>query len=243
MFDAVSENEETAYVLHRRPYRETSLLVDLFARGAGRLRVVARGGRRSRLAGQPFVPLVVAWSGRGGLKTLIRAEPAVPGTPAPPGRALYLGLYVNELLMRLLPEWDPHPALYEGYGRLLRGLAGQGEPEPLLRRFELQLLAELGYGFALDRTADGTPLGADDCYRFVPGSGLMPASGKRHGPDSAGLRGCHLLAMAADDYRDPDTRRCAKQLLRAALAEHLGERPLRSRELFRQRSPAAEPPR
>jgi len=238
----VSENEETAYVLHRRPYRETSLLVDLFARGAGRLRVVARGGRRSRLAGQPFVPLVVAWSGRGDLKTLIRAEPAVEGTPVPPGRALYLGLYVNELLMRLLPEWDPHPALYEGYGRLLRGLAGQGEPEPLLRRFELQLLAELGYGFALDRTADGVSLDADDCYGFMPGSGLIPASGARRGPGSTGFRGCHLLAMAADDYRDPDTRRCAKRLLRTALAEHLGERPLRSRELFRRLGPAAEPP-
>ena len=238
----MSENEEAAYVLHRRPYRETSLLVDLFARGAGRLRVVARGGRRSRIAGQPFVPLVVAWSGRGSLKTLIRAEPAVPRASVPSGRALYLGLYVNELLMRLLPEWDPHPGLYDGYGRLLRRLAEEGEAEPPLRRFELQLLAELGYGFALDRTAAGVPLGPDDCYGFVPGSGLMPASRTGQDPGGTGFRGLHLLAMAADDYRDPDTRRCAKRLLRAALAEHLGERPLRSRELFRQRVLAAEPP-
>ncbi|MFZ5654997.1 MAG: DNA repair protein RecO [Pseudomonadota bacterium] len=231
--------EEAAYVLHRRPYRETSLLVDLFARGAGRIRAVARGGRRTPAAGQPFVQLAVAWSGRSSLKTLTRAEPMVPLAPLPAGRELYLGLYLNELLLRLLPEADPHPRLYEHYRAVLAALPGGVHPEPLLRRFELALLAELGYGFELECTAGGQPLAGEGCYRFVPGVGLVAAAA---GSGGDLLQGRHLLAMAAEDYRDPEVCRCAKRLTRTALAEHLGPRPLRSRELFRKAVPGRRRP-
>lgn len=237
---AAAVEEETAYVLHRRPYRETSLLVDLFARGAGRIRVVARGGRTG-VAGQPFVQLAVAFRGRNALRTLTRAEPVAPPVPLPAGRELYLGLYLNELLVRLLPEADPHPRLYDHYRRLLADLPGGASAEPLLRRFELALLAELGYGFELHRTAGGQPLVGDACYRFAPGMGLVAAeSGAGAGGEV--LRGEHLLAMAADDYSDPEVRGCAKRLTRMALAEHLGSRPLRSRELFRKAVPSRQPP-
>lgn len=229
--DARAVSDEVGYVLHRRPYGETSLLVDLFARGGGRLRLVARGARRDR-TGQPFTELAVAWHGRGQLKTLTRAEP-MPG-PGPPlgGRALYLGLYLNELLLRLLPEGDPHPRLYARYRSQLAALAAATDAEPLLRRFELGLLEELGYGLGLEHTATGDPVRPEADYYYLGGAGVMAAGALPPGRGEP-LRGAHLLAIAADDYRDPGVRRSAKRLLRAALAEHLGARPLRSRELFR----------
>lgn len=226
-----------AHVLHRRPYRESSLLVDLFAQEHGRLRAVARGSRSGRgglgaQALQPFVPLEAAWTGSGALKTLTQAEATAPGAPRLAGRALYLGLYVNELLVRLLPEHDPHPALYGRYRQLLLELAGSVDAEPLLRRFELALLADLGYGLALDcdgRT--GLPIAPECEYVYVAGTGITRAAAG--GGGRTRLSGADLIAMAADDYAAAGARHCAKTLLRAALAEQLGERPLRSRELFR----------
>lgn len=222
-------------MLHRRPYRESSLLVDLFAQEHGRLRAVARGIRGGKSqALQPFVALEVAWSGGGTLKTLTQVEVAAPTAPLLTGRALYLGLYVNELLVRLLHEYDPHPALHARYRQLLRELAGPGDAEPLLRRFELALLADLGYGLTLDRDAHtGLRIVPDIDYVFVAGTGLIRRDAV--GGDAARhrLSGCHLLAMAAEDYTSAGARQCAKELLRAALADHLGGRPLRSRELFR----------
>lgn len=222
-------------MLHRRPYRETSLLVDLFAQEHGVLRAVARGIRGGKpQALQPFVALEVAWTGSGTLKTLTQVEVAMPTAPLLGGRALYLGLYVNELLVRLLPEYDPHPALYARYRQLLRELTAPGDAEPLLRRFELALLADLGYGLALDRDAQtGLRIEPDVDYVFVAGTGLVRRSAVRGDDTRQRLPGKHLLAMAEEDYTGAGVRQCAKVLLRAALADHLGERPLRSRELFR----------
>jgi DNA repair protein RecO (recombination protein O) len=209
--------------------------VDIFAQEHGRLRAVARGvrgGKPQEL--QPFVALEVAWSGSGTLKTLTQVEVSTPTSPLLRGRALYLGLYVNELLVRLLPEYDPHPALYARYRQLLRDLAGPGDAEPLLRRFELALLADLGYGLALDRDGHaGLRIDPDVDYVYVAGTGLVPRD--TVGGDDARHRlpGRHLLAIAAEDYTGADVRQCAKELLRTALADHLGGRPLRSRELFR----------
>jgi DNA repair protein RecO (recombination protein O) len=222
-------------VLHRRPYRETSLLVDLFAQEHGVLRAVARGIRGGKpQALQPFVALEVAWTGSGTLKTLTQVEITAPAMPLLTGRALYLGLYVNELLVRLLPEYDPHPALYARYRQLLRELTAPGDAEPLLRCFELALLADLGYGLALDRDAQtGLRIEPDVDYVFVAGTGLVRRGAVGGDDTRQRLPGKHLLAMAAEDYTGAGVRQCAKVLLRAALADHLGDRPLRSRELFR----------
>lgn len=222
-------------MLHRSPYRESSLLVDLFAREHGRLRVVARGVRGGKpQALQPFVALEVAWSGSGTLKTLTQVEVAVPTSPLLTGRALYLGLYVNELLVRLLHEYDPHPALHARYRQLLQDLAGAGDAEPLLRRFELALLADLGYGLTLDRDGHaGLRIEPDVDYVYVADTGLVRRDAVSGDAARHRLSGRHLLAMAAEDYTEAGVRQCAKELLRTALADHLGGRPLRSRELFR----------
>ncbi len=226
-------DHQPAFVLHRRAYRESSFLLELLTRDHGRVVAVARGVRSSRRAAvaecQPLQPLLVAWSGRGELKTLASAEIA-GSTHAPVGERLYSALYVNELLLRLLPVQDPHPVLFDAYAVLLAQLADDQALEPLLRGFELLLLRELGYGITLDRIADGDQvLEPGVSYRFDPAAGFRIADPAGGGDAYSG----HVLAaIAREDFSDPVTRRQAKQLLRAALAQLLGPRPLSSRRYF-----------
>lgn len=220
---AQPEALEAVWVLHARPYRNSSVILELLGQRRGRMGVVARGGRRNPLL-QPFRPLLANLGGRGELLTLAHIEAQGPVLPLA-GRALYCGLYLNELLVRLLHRHDPHPGLLTPYEATLTTLAaGVREQDVLLRHFELTLLTELGYGFSLTETADGEPLAAGQRYRFDPEQGLLPAT--------TGWPGEALLAIAAGDWHD-EARRTARDLLRAALAPHLGNRPLVSRELFR----------
>lgn len=214
---------EAVWVLHARPYRNSSLILEMLGQHRGRIGVVARGGRRNPLL-QPFRPLLATLGGRGDLLTLTHVEARGAVLPLA-GRALYCGLYLNELLMRLLHRHDPHPALLAPYEATLTTLAsGVPEQDVLLRHFELTLLNELGYGFSLTETADGEPLHTGQRYRFDPEQGLLPAA--------TGWPGDVLLAIADGNWHDA-ARRTARDLLRAALAPHLGSRPLVSRELFR----------
>lgn len=223
----------TALVLHVRPYRESSQLVELFSQEQGRLGLVANGSRRQKSGHkallQPFVPLQIRWRGAGDLKTLERLEPLALPVPLQ-GTALFSGLYLNELLYYLLERHTPYPALFSQYVQSLAGLAQARDPQPVLRRFELALLQALGYGVALDQTADGESLApeADYCYRHE--LGLIPASVAT--PAAERLPGGHLLAMAADRLETADCLATAKRLCRQALKPYLGDRPLRSRELF-----------
>lgn len=143
---------QPVFILHRRPYRNTSLLLDAFSPDHGRMGLAARGAAapRSRLKGllQPFTPLLLSWSGAGDLATLTGAEDAGLPIALPPHRVL-AGLYVNELLMRLLRRLDPQTGLFTAYRTLLTELATAPNEEPVLRRFEKQLLDELGYGLNL----------------------------------------------------------------------------------------------
>ncbi|MNJ08908.1 DNA repair protein RecO [compost metagenome] len=221
---------QPAYVLHSRAYRETSALVD-FLTPQGRLRAVmrrARGKGGSQV--RPFVPLEVELRGRGELKTVGRLDSV--GTAAwLHGDALFSGLYLNELLIRLLPAEDPHPVVFEHYAATLRAL-GAGRPlEPLLRAFEWRLLDELGYGFALDQDVNGEPLAIDGLYRLQVDAGLERVYLLQPGL----FTGAELAAMANADWEVPGALGAAKRLMRQALAVHLGGRPLVSRELFRKR--------
>ncbi len=229
---------EEGWVLHRRPYRETSLLLEVLTAGHGRLALVARGARRPRSAWQgllqPFRLLLLSWSLRGELGTLTGAEPAAPPLPLA-GRALWCGLYLNELLVRLLHRHDPHPGLHRTYGEALRGLAvagGERVRERVLRLFELQLLRELGYGLLLDRDAGGAPLVPEGRYAYDPARGPLPlAPGEPAPRGSVPVSGALLLELQRGRVGDAALP-AAKALLRAALGRCLGERPLRSRELF-----------
>lgn len=216
-----------AFVLHSRPYKETSALVDLFT-PQGRLRAVMRGAR-SRAGSQvrAFVPLEVELRGKGELKTLARAEPTATGYFLQ-GDALFSGLYLNELLLRLLPPEAAYEALFEHYSLTLTAMAGQRALEPLLRAFEWRLLQELGYGFSLELDRFAKPIEAKSWYRLSTEGGLEPVEMLAPGL----FLGADLLAMREADWRSPTALKAAKRLMRQALAMHLGSKPLSSRELF-----------
>ncbi len=216
-----------AFVLHSRPYRETSALLELLTPG-GRVAAVLRNARTGQGAlARPFVLLDLETRGRNELKSVIRLESG--GLPFwLEGAFLYSGLYLNELLVRLLPVEDPHPVLFGHYARTLALLARGEALEPALRAFEWQLLGELGYGFSLTRDTAGQPLAADACYRFWPEAGLERAE---HGSPAL-FSGASLLALARADWLWPGVLGTAKQLMRQALAPHLGPKPLVSRSFF-----------
>jgi DNA repair protein RecO (recombination protein O) len=225
---------EPAWILHRYPYRDSSLLLEIFSGAHGRLGLVARGARaqRSRWRGQlqGFTPLALSWSQRGELGTLTGLEARGPALPAT-GRLLLSACYLNELILRLVSRHDPHPRLFAAYEQALAELAGN--EEPALRRFEKCLLQELGYGLLLDREADnGLPVRADDVYLYRLESG--PVRCDNEPGDGLVLGGATLLALAADRLEDLQACREARPLLRAALALYLGGRPLRTREVMRQ---------
>lgn len=228
---------QPGYVLHRRPYRDSSLLLELFSPQLGRVGLVARGARqaKSRLHGvlQPFRPLLVSWTGSGELATLTAAEADGP-VPWLDGRALVGGFYINELLVRLLHRFDPHPALYAAYHASVQALADpQAVLEPVLRRFEKQLLEEIGYGLVLDHDAEeGRPIEPQSVYVYHLRHGPVPVRGEVPRADALVLRGQSLLDLACGDFHDETGLREAKRLTRAALAEQLGGRPLMSRRLF-----------
>ena len=233
---------EPVYVLHTRPYRESSQLVDLLSLNHGRIRVVARGSRRGgkrSLRLSPFTPYTTDWSGRGELKTLLTAEAGGNAVPLQ-GDRLYTGFYLNELLIRMLPEQDPHPEIHQHYHQLVAELAGMPETglstiEPMLRQFELHLLQQLGYQLVLDTDViTGESIVAECDYLFVPEQGLQGTFDQRTADHRALFNGADLLAMARSDYRQTAVLRSAKRLMRLALSPHLGSRPLHSRELFSQ---------
>lgn len=227
---------QSAYVLHTRPYRDTSLLVEIFTHDYGRIGLVARGVRssKSRYASllQPFNPLLISWSGQGELPTLSGAETAGMA-PQLNGDLLLSGFYLNELLMRLLQRGDAHPRLFEVYITSLASLAERNEQEPILRQFEHRLLQETGYGLILDHDVlSGESIDPEGSYQYLPDRGPVLASEQDN--NGIDVHGQTLLAIARDDYSHSRVRQEAKRLMRAVLAVHLGDRPLKSRELFQQ---------
>jgi DNA repair protein RecO (recombination protein O) len=222
-----------AFVLHRRDYSDTSLLLEVFTAEHGRLPLVAKGAKRPKSVGaallQPFTPVLLAWSGRGEVRTLVRIEPA--GRPvALVGNALYCGFYVNELLMRLLGRQDPHEVLFVFYQAVLEELASSQDLDRPLRRFELRLLGELGYQPVLDREADGQrPVHPDRFYVYKVEQGLLPTLEPDH---EGAIRGETLRRLLNGEALVGSQIREARGFARCLLAPHLGERPLHSRALF-----------
>jgi DNA repair protein RecO (recombination protein O) len=222
---------QPAFVLHRRRYGDTSLLVELLTRDEGRLVAVARGAAQSRSgrAGllQAFVPLLVGMRGRGEVGTLAGVEAA--GRPfALRGQALYCGLYLNELLLRLLVRGDAQPRLFADYLHTLGELATDAAPDGPLRRFELGLLQALGFALQLTLEADGrTPVVANGRYHYRVDAGPVPA------PHDGSYSGDMLLRLERGETLSGPARNEARQLMRQVLDHYLGGRPLRSRELFR----------
>lgn len=233
---------QPAYVLHTRPFRDTSLLCDILTQDHGRISGIARGARgsskrsrRGKPRWQAFTPLLVNWSTRSDLVNFSGLES--PGIPhISEGRALLCGFYLNELLTRLLHRHDPHPSLFSHYQHTLKQL---GSPDASLdislRRFELQCLQEVGYALPLapfqDVNAATMPV---QWFKYDTQQYFVPC----HADDPNAISNRQLHALAHQDFSDPHCRQAAKRLLRQAIAQLLEHKPLHSRTLFQATAPA-----
>lgn len=229
-------DQQPGFVLHTHPWRETSLIVEAFSRDHGRIALVAKGARRplSALRGviMAFQPLLLDWSGGGEVKTLVRAERS-GGQPLLSGRALMCGYYLNELLVRLTPREDPHPVLFEAYARAIATLARNEPQEPVLRRFELALLRELGYGIGLDTDSEsGEPVDPREDYVYIIERGPVRM------PDATGdlpsVGGQTLLDLEHDNFSRAETLAQSKALLRMLINHYLGGQTLQSRRVLKE---------
>jgi DNA repair protein RecO (recombination protein O) len=229
--------QQPAWVLHTLPWRETSLIVEAFTRDHGRVALAAKGARRpmSELRGvlMAFQPLLLDWTGGGEVRTLTRGE--WRGAQALlAGRALLCAYYLNELLLKLTAREDSHPALFDAY-ELAIGALRQGENLPtVLRRFELTLLRELGYGMMLGSDGNGQPFQPGEPYLYIieRGPWLSSSEAARETTGGVHVDGQTLLDLAADDFSRAETLREAGRLLRTLIHYHLGGQPLQSRRIF-----------
>jgi DNA repair protein RecO (recombination protein O) len=233
-------NARHGWLLHRRPFRDSSALVDLLLPGRGLVRAVARGihSGRSRLAQvlQPFSPIHASCSGRGQLDTLTHAESAAPPLLLA-GDALICAFYLNELLVRLLPQDEECDPILAAYGQTLQALhQGEQQLAAVLRPFEALLLAHLGYELDWQHDGHEQPLLADGRYHFTASDGWVPSGPPAQTAWSQSprqVKGATLLQMNQPQQQD-EWRQAARSVLRLMLDELLGDKPLQSRALMRQ---------
>ncbi len=227
--------DEPAFVLHSYPFRETSLLVEVFSRQHGRVPLVARGARRPKSAIRgllmSFQPLSLSWFGKHEVRTLHSAE-WQGGQPLLQGTALLCGFYLNELLLNLMVRDDPHEQLFDYYQQTLQRLAQGADMASTLRCFEKHLLQELGYALLLEHEAgNSTPIDAASSYRYVVERGAVRDTARAE--EGLLIAGKTLLDMARDDYTDAQSARQGKQLMRMLLNHHLDGKTLHTRELIK----------
>jgi len=222
-----------AYLLHRTPYSNSSLLLECFTREHGRFPAIAKGVKSSKKSGpallQPFNSLLIDFTGKGEVKTISGFEQDAEAIILK-GTTLYCGFYLNEVLMRILARNDPHAELFHYYENTLNELSSATDVEPILRSFEVLLLNELGYGLLLDQEAEtGKEIKHDSFYAFEIEHG--PREITR--PDRHAINGSTLHALAGNiPYHDREKSQ-ARMLMRRLLTHYLGDRPLKSRELFK----------
>ncbi|USH02928.1 DNA repair protein RecO [Grimontia kaedaensis] len=227
------EGLQRCFVLHSRPYSETSLILDVFSENHGRVSLMAKGarGKRSPLKGalQPFTPLLMKWSGRGEMHTLRHAEAMGLAIPLS-GNALFSGFYLNEILSRVVEPETAYHQLFFDYVNALTDLAQHSNPEPALRCFELALLDSLGYGVDfLHCAGSGEPVDASMTYIFREQQGFVASLMKSN---NLTFTGSDLEALATRQFSTAEQLKAAKRFTRLALKPYLGSKPLKSRELF-----------
>jgi DNA repair protein RecO (recombination protein O) len=222
--------DQPAFVLHRRQYSESSLLIETYTCDHGRIGMIARGARGSRSALpallQPFQELKLGFVGTGDLQRLTHAEALGSALQLRSERAL-AGLYCNELMVRLLPRGDAFPALYGHYRNTLCSLVDAASVAWVLRCFERDLLAELGYAADFERDAAGAVLEPDSRYRFEPEAGFVEVA-----LTTPGYSGAALLTMLTLDVPDATHLRELRRLFRELIGGLLRGEPLRSWSLM-----------
>lgn len=223
---------EPAFLLHQRPYRNTSQLLEVMSLHHGRVGLIAQGSRRpgrgTRALLQPFIPLRLSWTRRGELGRLTDAEAGSDAMQLG-GNALLAGYYVNELVMTLTTRDDPAAQLFAHYAQCLGDLEDGPDVARVLRLFEYRLLATLGVGLQLDVDCEsGDPLAANGVYLFSFDSGA------RQSDSSSGYSGADLISLREEQLDTVESLRTARRLLSEAIARQLGSRRLRTREVLRE---------
>ncbi|HTD02956.1 DNA repair protein RecO [Undibacterium sp.] len=224
---------QPGFVLHSYPYKETSLIIDVFSRDHGRVALVAKGAKRphSKLRSvlQTFQPLTMGWTGKSDIRTLIDAE-WVGGMLPLEKSALLCGFYLNELLIKFMVRDDPHPALFDHYVSTLNQLAHNEPASIVLRKFELALLRESGLvGNLTLCTLTRRTVFAQEYYVIDPELGARPA---RPADAAPRVLGKTLTDMHAGNYQDPTTQAQSKLLMRYLLAHHLHGSQLNTRQIL-----------
>ncbi len=218
-----------AFLIHRRAFKDSSLLLDFFTQAHGKVRLVGRGLRKSKTPIQVFQHLNISYSGRGELKGLNTWE--VSDIPRQlTGECLILGMYANELISRLLQEQDPHSELFEIYKEFIGQLSAIDAQSHywLLRLFENNLLQELGYGIDFLYDINGEEIQENSVYEYQHQGGFTPSvTGKISGKL---IR--QLLSDDLDNMPDMQQLKACRDLNRLRLKPLLGNKPLQSRSLF-----------
>lgn len=235
---------QPAYLLHSRPFRDSSLILDFLTPGHGRISAISRGGRSARSKSksllQPFTPVTISLSGKSELKNL-RSIELRRGLLSLKGEKLFSALYMNEIIVRLFQSHEADHGFFQEYEKTLLALASDQPAEPVLRNFELTLLDTLGYGVDFSAEAHThLPLRTDQWYYFQEESGFVKVQDPDvlAGDNPAAVNifsGGDLLHIHSRDFSDSSTRKTAKLVIRVILGNHLGSAPLRSRALFRGR--------
>lgn len=230
-------DQQLGYVIHTRPFRDTSLLVDCYTQNYGRLRLVAKGARspkhRQRVLLQPFQLLTMDWQGRGDLKTLTGVDASQPSVKLKDDY-LYSGLYINELLLHLMPTEDGTDDLFDDYQALLQLLEQRVPLQPLLRHFEINFLQSLGYGidFSFDSHSQ-EPIVKEKDYVYYIGQGFIDAK-TMESHNALLFNGAVLQQIARHDFSNSEVLKQAKQLTRLSIDFLLEGKVLKSREFFKQ---------
>lgn len=228
-----------AYILHSRPYQDSSAILDCFSSQQGLISVIARGAKRPRsrqsMLARPFIKLQIAWCGKGDLKTLTQIE-AEYFHPILQGSKILLGLYLNELILRLIRQYDPHVDLFQDYDEILKKTAqatNGREQEIALRIFELKLLMHLGYGVDLLHEGKSQhPIESDLLYTYDQNLGIIAISEIEQSKNTLSVSGASIQALEKQIFETDAVLRESKKLLRYILACYLGAKPLNSRQLF-----------
>ncbi len=227
-----------AFLIHSRKYTDTRVIVEFFTREFGRVAGVYRlkGRKNTNNVIPSFTPLLISWKGEGELKTITHCESASAGYSLS-SRRLFSGMYLNELLMRLLPKEDSAPESFGVYEQSLVRLAlldtNEAKLETLLRIFELSLLGELGYAISFRVDTNGELIEASEGrhYRMMVEQGFQPVG---HSSASSNIfSGLDIRSIEKHDFDNESTLRTAKIICRSLLKLRLGDKPLKSRELFK----------
>lgn len=229
-----------AYVLHRIPYRETSLIIKFFTKAHGIVYLIAKGAKRKKHKTnailQPFVPLLINWKQHYYKDLAILYNAETIATPHKLSRiCLFGGLYINELLLKLLAIMEPHPELYDFYTKCLKNLENindQTDLEKNLRFMEKKIIKAIGYGLELDRESQtNIAINLNQQYYFNPEHGLQNCVHSTIIPQTT-INGASLLALHNDCYINDTQRKEAKLFIRQILATLLGKNIIHAKKLF-----------